>query len=161
MEEISPWRFAAPLSPDMAAAREGKMLDMDAVVAFCKEHAKRSGDMLLVEGVGGIMTPLSGHNTVLDWIKALDWPVIMVMGSYLGSLSHMLTALEVLHMHRLTIKALVVSESLPQDVALTDTVDSLKKFLPPHISLATIPRMGTEKELWKTAPLLSGICDDR
>jgi dethiobiotin synthetase len=36
IERISPWRFRAPLSPDIAAAREGRRIDVDQVIAFCK-----------------------------------------------------------------------------------------------------------------------------
>ena len=48
--EITPWRFAAPLSPDMAAAREGRRLDLADIVAFCRAA---QGDPLLIEGIGG------------------------------------------------------------------------------------------------------------
>ena len=44
--------------------------------------------MLLIEGIGGIMVPLDARHTVLDWMNALDLPLLLVAGSYLGSLSH-------------------------------------------------------------------------
>ena len=55
MAAIAPWRFSAPLSPDMAAAREGRRLDLREIVAFCRTA---KGDPLLVEGIGGAMVPV-------------------------------------------------------------------------------------------------------
>src|SRR5262249_35966981 len=86
IDAISPWRFAAPLSPDMAAAREGRALDFDAIVEFSRGVA-RSAESVLIEGVGGIMVPLDERHTVLDWMSALRLPVLLVAGSYLGTIS--------------------------------------------------------------------------
>ena len=56
IERITPWRFAAPLAPDLAASREGRTLKLADVVGFCREAAKVAegdGAALLIEGVGG------------------------------------------------------------------------------------------------------------
>ena len=65
---ITPWRFSAPLSPDMAAAREGRRLDLAEILAYCRAA---QGDPLLIEGIGGAMVPLNERHTVLDWIAEL------------------------------------------------------------------------------------------
>lgn len=99
-DRITPWRFAAPLSPDMAAAREDRHIDFDALVDFSRA-AMQSAETVLIEGVGGIMVPLDDKYTVLDWMRALDVPIVLVAGSYLGTISHTLSALDVLkHHHR-------------------------------------------------------------
>ena len=87
---ISPWRFAAPLSPHLAAQREGRSIDQGDVIAFCREPAKDAIDFRLVEGVGGVMSPIGPRTTCLDWILELKAPVILVTGTYLGALSHTL-----------------------------------------------------------------------
>ena len=120
--EISPWRFAAPLSPDQAAAREGREVPFDDLVAFCRQPAPA-----LIEGVGGVMVPLDAHHTVLDWIAALDAPVLLVTGSYLGTLSHTLTALAALSSQ--FVAAIVVNESVG-GVDLDDTAATLRRFAP-------------------------------
>ena len=94
IERTSPWRYRAALSPDLAARLEGRSIDVDAVIAYCKEMIERRRDMLLIEGVGGIMEPLDQHRTVLDVMMALRLPLILVTGSYRGAPSHTLTALE-------------------------------------------------------------------
>ena len=130
---ISPWRFVAPLSPDMAAAKENRAIDFDAVVAFSRT-ADQDG-VLLVEGVGGVMVPLDGQHTTLD----LGFPVIVVGGSYLGAISHTLSAVEVLRSRGLTITAVVVSESANSMVPLDNTAQSVAKFAAPHVTVK-LPR---------------------
>jgi dethiobiotin synthetase len=138
IEQISPWRFAAPLSPDMAAARESREIDFEKLVAYCRDAAAWPGT-LLIEGVGGVMVPLDARHTVLDWMAALGLPVILVTGSYLGTISHTLTALEVMKRACVTIAALVVNDSDDGAVPLPDTVETLRRFAP-EIPLLTIPR---------------------
>jgi dethiobiotin synthetase len=127
IDVISPWRFAAPLSPDMAAAREGRTLDFDAIVEFSRRAAK-SADRVLIEGVGGIMVPLDERHTVLDWMSALRLPVLLVAGSYLGTISHTLTALRVLAQRNLTVAAVAVSESAVPGAPLDETVATIARF---------------------------------
>ena len=128
VERIAPWRFRAPLAPDLAAAREGRSVDFDSVVAFSRAAVSRAKGPLFIEGVGGIMVPLAGRRTVLDWMTALEIPLLLIVGGYLGTISHTLTALDVLAQRKLTIAAIVVSESERDPVALDDTVASIERF---------------------------------
>lgn len=137
-DRISPWRFAAPLSPDMAAAREGRAVEYDALIAFCRE-AMQTKDTLFIEGVGGAMVPLDTRHTVLDWMEALALPVIVVAGSYLGTISHTLTALDTLARAKLTIAALVINDT-PSDIPIADTIASISRFTP-DVPIAAIPRV--------------------
>lgn len=123
---VSPWRFAAPLSPDMAAAREGRAIDFDALLDFCREP--RSADVTLIEGIGGVMVPIDREHTVLDWIAALGAPVLLVAGSYLGTLSHTLTAAGMLRARGATIAGIVVNESASQPVPAEETAEVLARF---------------------------------
>ena len=79
IEAISPWRFAAPLSPDMAAKKEGRHLELSDIVSFCQQEQK--ADICLIEGVGGVMVPLNDKVTVLDWITQLSYETVLVVGS--------------------------------------------------------------------------------
>jgi dethiobiotin synthetase len=139
IETISPWRFAAPLSPDMAAAREGRALDFDAIVEFSR-RAATSADRVLIEGVGGIMVPLDERHTVLDWMSALRLPVLLVAGSYLGTISHTLTALRVLAQRNLTVAAVAVSESAVPGAPLDETVAVIARFAD-MIEVVGVPRL--------------------
>lgn len=137
--EISPWRFAAPLSPDMAARREGQTINLAGLIALCWKRMAQS-ERLLIEGIGGLMVPLDDRHTVLDWIEALDIPVMLVAGSYLGTLSHTLTAVEVLAARGRRLAALVVSESAGSTVPLYDTMETLQRFVP-ATEIVALPRL--------------------
>jgi dethiobiotin synthetase len=138
IETISPWRFTAPLSPDMAAAREGRTLDFDAIVEFSRRVAK--ADRVLIEGVGGIMVPLDERHTVLDWMSALRLPVLLVAGSYLGTISHTLTALRVLAQRNIEVVAVAVSESTVPGAPLDETVATIARFAD-LIEVVGVPRL--------------------
>lgn len=128
VERIAPWRFRAPLSPDLAAAREGRRVDFEKLISFSRAVIAAATGPLFIEGVGGIMVPLDGQRTVLDWMTALDIPLLLVVGGYLGTISHTLTALDVLAQRKLTVAAIVVSESERDTVELDDTVASIARF---------------------------------
>ena len=122
IERMSPWRFRAPLSPDLAAQHEGRRIDVDDVIAYCQSAVDQRQDLLLIEGVGGIMVPLDGERTVLDVMMALQLPLILVTGSYLGTISHTLTALNSLYRRDMNVLAIVVSETAGSTVPLDDPV---------------------------------------
>ncbi|MFT5487196.1 MAG: dethiobiotin synthetase [Paracoccaceae bacterium] len=131
---VSPWRYAAPLSPDMAAAREGRSVPVDDVITYCAAaiaEAEEGGMSLLIEGIGGVMVPLDATRTVADLIAALNIPAILVGGSYLGSLSHTLTAYEALRSRNIAVDCIVISETPDSDVPLAETRDVLARFVQP------------------------------
>jgi dethiobiotin synthetase len=160
METISPWRYATPLAPNMAAAREGGEVDMEQLVNFCREYALLASDYLLVEGAGGVMAPVNNRYTMLDWMQALDWPVILVTGSYLGSISHTLTAYEALGMRSIKVHAVIVSESEISTVDLDETVTTMEMFLPKTIPIVKIFRIISNDDIWKQMPSISWLCDE-
>jgi dethiobiotin synthetase len=151
LDATSPWRFAAPLSADLAAAREGRSIDFEKLVAFCR--APSAADVTLIEGIGGVMAPLDREHTVLDWIAALGAPTLLVVGSYLGTLSHSLTAAAVLRQRSVAIAGLVINESSEQPVPADETAGVLARFLAP-LAVRVLPR-GSARPLWPwLAPLM-------
>lgn len=129
LAEISPWRFREPLSPPIAARREGRVVDADEVAALCRQRLQQAHDRLLVvESAGGIMSPLSEKTTMLDLAVALALPVILVAGSYLGTVSHTLTALAAMAARKIAPIAVVVSESEGAPL-LNETAEALRAFI--------------------------------
>jgi dethiobiotin synthetase len=122
---ISPWRFAAPLSVDMAAAREGRSVDFNALIAWCR--AQERGDQLLIEGAGGVMAPIDDSHVMRDWIAALDIPALLVTGSYLGTISHTLTALVALREKRIHVSAAIVAASPGSPVSAQETAEVIAR----------------------------------
>lgn len=148
---LSPYRFKAPLSPHMAAAMEDRPLRFDTLMQWCA--ARGGADIDFMEGVGGVMVPLNEHHTVLDWMMELNRPAILVVGSYLGSLSHSLTAAAAIRQVGIPLQAVIVSESAQSTVPLEQTVSSLRQFLPYARHILGVPRVKT----WQEAPDLLHI----
>ena len=139
VDAIAPWRFAEPISPDMAAARSGRAIDFDALLQFCREARGRAPDILLIEGVGGVMAPVGPRRTVLDWADALGHPVLLVVGTYLGAISHALTAAAVVRDRAIPIASVVLSESVDNPVPPAETGAALARHLPGAV-IATVRR---------------------
>ena len=113
LPRISPRRYRAPLAPNLAARLEGDTLQLADLVDDCRDRlGSPDRDLLLIEGAGGVMSPLTDDATNLDLMVALNLPILLVAGSYLGTVSHVLTALEVIRARDLAVSAVVMSESL-------------------------------------------------
>ena len=145
---ITPWRFSAPLSPDMAAARERRRLDLGEIVAFCRAAA---GDPLLIEGIGGAMVPLNERHTVLDWIAELGAPALVVAGSYLGTISHTLTTFAAIRARGIAIAGLGISESPESPVPLAETAETINRHGGP-LPIVLVPRLPAGSAPWRAAP---------
>jgi len=137
VERISPWRFAEPLSPDMAAERENRSIPFQELVTFCSDRP--DADVTLIEGIGGLMVPLDTEHTVLDWIEALGVPVLLVVGGYLGTLSHTLTAAGMLQARGQTLAGIIVNESREQPVSQTETAATIARFVG-SVPVAVLPQ---------------------
>ena len=139
LNACSPWRFAAPLSPNHAAEREGRQISLTEVIDFCRQPA--DARLRLIEGIGGVMVPLNERNTVLEWIAALGAPVLLVVGSYLGAISHALTAYEALRSHGVSVHGIVVSQSPEEPVPLEETRTTIAGFVEPSL-VVSLARVG-------------------
>ncbi len=141
------WVYAAPLSPDLAAEKEGKSIDFAALVDWCRGEMAAHEGLLLIEGIGGVMVPLTACHTVRDWIAALEIPTLLVCGTYLGSISHTLSALAALREVGIVPATLVVNESAASTVSVEDTLASLRPHVGnvPLVALRRNDRSGLEK----------------
>ncbi|PLR26501.1 dethiobiotin synthase [Caulobacter zeae] len=127
LPRISPRRYLAPLAPNLAARLEGDVLRIADLAADCRAALAGDHDLMLVEGAGGVMSPLTDEATNLDLIAELDLPVLLIAGSYLGTISHVLTAQVALRARGVTVAAIVMSESLDAP-DLVQTAEALAAF---------------------------------
>lgn len=132
LDAISPLRFTAALSPPMAARLEGVDLRLAQLERFCREGlAASTAQLTLVEGVGGVMSPIAEDATGLDLMIALGLPSVLVGGSYLGGVSHTLTAIETLRGRGQAIEAVVVSQDGDPDAPdFAQTIEAVTAFAP-------------------------------
>lgn len=126
---ITPWRYKAPLSPDMAAAREDQRINYNDLLAFCQAALAKAPDGLLIEGAGGAAVPLTDTKLTADWIKDLALPALLVSGTYLGSISHCLTTVEFLLNRGIQIQAVLLNESPVAPVPTAETKAALERYL--------------------------------
>lgn len=155
LDAMTPFRFGPALSPDMAAKREGRMLRFDDVAAFSRQALKTDADLILIEGVGGVMAPIDETHTVADWIAVLGIPSLLVCGGYLGAISHTLTAAETLKARGLELAGLVFSGRGGGPVPLSETAHAVCRYLP-GAPYALVPDMGDGTDGWARAPDILG-----
>ncbi len=104
------------------------------------------------------MSPIAPRVTCLDLLLQLEDPVILVTGSYLGAISHTLTALWVLRSGGAAIQGVVVSESA-ESAGLAETVESIYEYSGRNLPLMALPRLsGLDQEQWQDAPPLAALC---
>lgn len=93
-----PFVFDFPSSPHLAARLAGKEIDCALIDRATRTLVERY-DHVILEGVGGLCVPLTDSVTVVDYVAACGYPVILVSSARLGSINHTLMSLEVLGKH--------------------------------------------------------------
>ncbi len=87
--DINPYALAAPTAPHLAAAATGVQIDVATIRTHYARLAARA-DAVVVEGGGGWLVPINRTQTMADVVRALELPVILVVGIRLGCLNHAL-----------------------------------------------------------------------
>ena len=95
LDEINPWHFRAPLAPLLAARRERLHLHLPEVLAQLRAMQRRF-EVLLVEGAGGLLSPLGENFDSGDLIAALGATPVVVAPNRLGAVNHVLLTLDAL-----------------------------------------------------------------
>ena len=119
LDEINPWHFRAPIAPLLAARREKRSVKLSQVLAHIRALQKRF-DVMLVEGAGGLLSPLGENFNSRDLILALRVTPIIVAQNKIGVVNHVLLTLEALPKN-LHAKARVVLMSPPKPDAAAKT----------------------------------------
>ena len=92
-EDVNPWLLTMPASPHLAARHDGVSIGHERILAAYQRLAARS-DIVLVEGAGGWLAPISSVATMADIAGKLALPVVLVVGMRLGCLNHALLTRE-------------------------------------------------------------------
>ncbi len=131
IDKISPWRYQTAAAPDIAQRVEKQDFSFIELIDFCQSQMKKANKkniQVLIEGVGGVMSPISKNHTVLDWISVLSMPTLIVAGTYLGSITHTLTCLFVLQKNNIPIMGIVLNETQNSTISMDETKRSLMQF---------------------------------
>lgn len=121
-------RFSEWSAPNVAARHAGVILDYDDMCRFLAAEVRAFRGPVLVEGAGGVMSPLTDAKTNIDLAADLGWPVLLMASNYLGAVSHTLTALEALERRRLEVRAIAVTQALPNAGLAAPLVEELGRW---------------------------------
>ena len=139
LNEINPIYFKNPLSPNVAAQMEAKAWDLDQIKTAYERLVKRY-DIILVEGVGGLLVPLLDNFSVADLIAQLDLPIVIVARAALGTINHTLLTIEAAKNRNIEILGVIYNTSSPNanEQAAQTSPDTITRIS--HIpSLGTVP----------------------
>jgi dethiobiotin synthetase len=89
LPDVTPVLLRVPMAPHIAAARENRRITLDPILASYRKLAS-AAQFVVVEGVGGFQVPLGDDLDTVDLARALDLPVVLVVGMRLGCLNHAL-----------------------------------------------------------------------
>lgn len=128
---ISPYRFELPVAPLAAAQAERSSIKPDVIKQLYRLLSSRVAFML-VEGVGGVHVPITQRENVIDLIRHLTLPVIVVGRAGLGGINHALLTVEALRRRNIPIVALVLNrtQAVRSEIARVQektTVQTLRK----------------------------------
>jgi dethiobiotin synthetase len=128
LNEINPWSFRTPLAPLLAARRERKPLHLPAVLAHLRAMQRRF-EVLLVEGAGGLLSPLGENFDSGNLIAALGATPVVVAPNRLGALNHVLLTLEALPRTAAAAAQVVLMSPQKADAAAKTNPALLEEFL--------------------------------
>lgn len=134
------YRFDAPLSPDKAAEREDASIEPGNVIEDYSDLSDRY-ETLVVEGIGGVAVPFSPDYDVSDLAADLDLPVVLVVSSHLGTISHTRTAEAFLDQHQVETAGILLTPAKGRDIETTNR-DHLREFHP-ECPVRLIPDLAT------------------
>ena len=126
LDSVCPQRFALPAAPTVAAAAEGRCVDLDAVRrAFAKLAARHS--FLVVEGAGGLLAPAAKAASMADLAAELGLPLLVVARASLGTINHTRLTLEAADARGLPVAGVVISHgAAPLSAADRENFASLR-----------------------------------
>jgi dethiobiotin synthetase len=138
-EQVAPYRFTHAVSPHYAAELEERPIDVSLLLESARAQAA-AADVLVCEGVGGLMVPLADTYTVCDFACDLGFPVLIAAKPTLGTINHTLLSVSCAHAMGLDVAAVVLGRwrSRPQGIELSnkETIAALA-----HVPVYTLPEI--------------------
>jgi dethiobiotin synthetase len=157
-DEIAPYRYRPPASPHLAAAQVGEEIDLERLHSSARSAAARA-DVLVCEGVGGLLVPLSwrlggarrnqgAHYLVRDLAVDLELPMIVAAPPGLGTINHTLLTLESARAAGLNVTAVVLTPWPVEPSAIErsnlETIESLGE-----VTVLTLPQLNlADSDTW-------------
>ncbi len=150
-EHINPYAFDPPISPHIAAQQAGTEVDL-AVIQHAYQALSNQADIVIVEGAGGFLVPVNQTQNGADLARALNLPVILVVGMRLGCLNHALLTAQAIRIAGLSLTGWVANCVDPQMRVLEENIATLEQRLACPL-LGVLP-FDVEMDAQKSARLL-------
>lgn len=157
-EQITPLAFEAPLAPPLAAAQEGRSVDLEKVWTTL-EALRQERDFVLIESLGGLGSPVTSETTVAD--LAWDWrlPVVLVVPVRLGAISQAVANVALARQSRIYLKGIVLNcaqPRSPQEIDQWAPKKMIQKLTSTPV-LGCIPYLADPTDLEKLAQVASNL----
>jgi dethiobiotin synthetase len=133
------YRFRAQVSAALAADEEETKLDWKAMVGQVKKFAN-GHDVAIVEGAGGLMTPMTWEHGALDLAKELGAKAIVAALDKLGTINHTLLTVDELEHNSIEVLGIIMSEPERSDESTRTNADALRK-MRPGLKVFMVPRL--------------------
>lgn len=127
LAEIAPVRFAAALAPNVAAQREHRPVDLEAIFEAYRRLAG-AAEAVIVEGVGGLLCPISDEFWVVHLARLMGLPVVIVARAGLGTINHTLLTLHAARSAGLEVAGVVVNRYRLEPAAAKQLADSSQPY---------------------------------
>lgn len=144
----NPITLEAAIAPHIAARQVGQELTVDGLLDACQDGLSLATDVTLVEGAGGWLVPLNRQQTLADFAKAINAPVILVVGMKLGCLNHAMLTAEVIKSSGLQLAGWVANQIDPNMLSASENLYDLTQWFEDR----GIPHLGTVPTLQNTQP---------
>lgn len=126
-DEINPFAFELPISPNLAAKLSQKTLTVDKILEACQAGLGYPVDYRIIEGAGGWKVPINEHQTMAEVAVALNFPIVLVVELRLGCLNHALLTYDSLKQSGVVIMGWVATIKDPHLLALTEIMKCLQE----------------------------------
>jgi len=126
LELINPYHFAPAIAPHIAAEKAGVVIDLDLIVRSYQVLAEMA-DVVVVEGAGGFLVPVSAQQSMADLAVKLDLPVVLVVGMRLGCINHALLTVEAIKARGLKLAGWVANQIEPDMSMFAENLASLRE----------------------------------
>lgn len=137
-DQVNPFAFKEPIAPHFAAKQANISLTVSGILTKTKPAMTHPADYVIIEGAGGLCVPLNSQETMIDLIKAYNYPVILVVGIKLGCINHALLTQECLKYANISIAGWVANNLYPYSLYDDANIRALNERIEAPL-LGTIP----------------------
>ena len=140
----APVIFSYPASAQLAARMDGREIDLDVIDRATATLLERY-DVVLIEGAGGLMVPITDEFFTIDYVKTRNLPILLVVNGVLGSINHAVLSLEAIKSRGIQLAGVLYNEHFDTDRIIgADTQAFLRRYVSRHFPdtpVATVPSL--------------------